>query len=118
MQAQTTRRLVLLPRFTTLVGAGTYYTKPVSIRPYGEAILSVWRGPDRGTSPTFNVVAQVSRDLASWANAQTFSPSSSTESTATFDVDAEWMRLRLVVGGTDPSVTSWCVGEFVERERR
>jgi len=44
--------LVLLPRYSSYVGASTFTTIGMEVTDYANAIVNVWRGKLIGTSPT------------------------------------------------------------------
>ena len=45
-------------------------------------------------------------------------PAANDEDTQQVNLDAEWMRVVVTLGGTDPAVTAWAIGDFVAREPR
>lgn len=107
-------RIILLPRFTSFAGEGTFLTAPLNVRQYGRAILYYAHVAALGASGTdVDVVVQQSPDLEIWADiGDPLGHDASEERGFRF----EWIRLKLVVTGLDPGFTGWCVGDFVRRE--
>lgn len=112
---------VLMPRFTTLVGATTFTTLPMDVSGYAGAQFHVWRGPFRTTSsdpppepPAFTVFLEESLDTLSWV----LGPSTPTAFTIleadakffSYDFRLRWFRLKVVVTGQHPVVTCWAEG--------
>lgn len=109
--------IVLLPRFTTLVGATTFTTAPLDVSSYGSLQVQVWRGAMRGTSPTFTMYLEESLDCEQWV----VGPAAPTAYVVGASPPAEpkffsyafrlrWFRVRVVLGGTDPVATCWAEG--------
>lgn len=111
------RKIALLPRYSTYAGARSYRTVPILVRDYSYVIVGAWRGPVIGSaSPTVTVSVETSDDLENWTGLGSFDPSP--EYRSRFDLAAEWMRLLVVLTGTDPAVTCWAVGDFATRTPR
>jgi hypothetical protein len=108
-------KVVLLPRFSSFVGASTFNTPPMSVGEYASANVNAWRANLFGGSPTFQVVVQQSLDLSTWYNLATISPSANAEAAAAVTLTMAWLRLSVTLGGTTPSVTCWVVGDFLKR---
>jgi hypothetical protein len=113
--------LVLLPRYTTLVGAQEFVTVGMDVTDYANAIVNVWRGPLTGTNtPAVLFYFQESTDQVNWTicagtsgSGQT--PGSGQEAQYTATLTKRWFRLRAVLSGTDPAVTCWAVGFLEDR---
>jgi hypothetical protein len=115
--------LVMFPRFSCFSGTGAspdFYTMPVDVTPYESVILSVWRSYLVGTIPTYALTFQESMDQVSWSTVTGVSagvdPGDVTEVQYTGTLKKRWFRLKLVLGGTGPVVTTWAVG-FLERRQ-
>jgi hypothetical protein len=117
--------LVMLPRYTTLVGQlfGAFTTVPVEVADYQKAILTLWRGPIRAGA-TFNLACEESGDREAWTTCS--GTSILTQSTlpenddkvVTATLTKRWFRMRIAL--TNPSgaqATFWAVGHLERRER-
>ena len=106
-------KILLLPRYTSFAGAGTFLTAPMNVRAYGQAIVTFYETAALGTSwPAVAVYIDDSPDLEIW-NEPDAGLGINTPTTVEFRM--EWIRMRVVVGSGDPGVTCWCVGDFVRR---
>ena len=110
------RKIVLVPRFSSFVGARTFTTPPLSVAGVASATIAAWRGAALGTSVTFSIVVQQSHDLQMWSDLTTLSPSANAEATAAVSFTMSWMRLSITLGGGTPVVNCWAVGDFLPRE--
>jgi hypothetical protein len=73
-------RVVLLPRFTALVGARTFTTRPVAVGRFGSISVSGWRGVALGGgSPSVTMYVETSNDLSTWTTDATLSLSEDAE---------------------------------------
>ena len=112
-----TERIVLLPRYTTFVGPGPFYTKPRNVRAYSNGYVTAWRSVGRGGSLAVTFVVERSSDLATWAVSSTLTPGASAEVTTHDEDTREWLRLKVTLSGTgDLSASTWAVGDFVLRD--
>jgi hypothetical protein len=112
---------VILPRFTTLVGATTFTTLPQDVSSYGGAQFQVWRGPFRSKAttpptppppaPTFTIYIEESLDTEEWVlGPDTPGPiivGQSDRKFFAYDFRLRWFRLKIVITGSDPIVTCW-----------
>jgi hypothetical protein len=111
--------LVLLPRYSSYVGAQTFTTIGMDVSSYSEAIVNVWRGPLTGTSPTFAISFEESTDQNTWStctNGSGGDPGADTEAQYTPTLGKRWFRAKIVLGGTDPATTCWGIGFLELRE--
>lgn len=112
--SQAVRKLILLPRYTTFVGARTYVTPPVHVRDFASADLIAFVGEMIGSTPGIEIQAEESPNLDHWIdNGDPYDTEGETVGSHTFRMD--WLRLRITLSGTDPAATLWMVGNFVER---
>ncbi len=111
--------IVLVPRFTGLVGAQDFATVPVDVTPYTGGNITIWRGPLIGTSPTFTLFFEVSSDAQTWIKVPLTSEGQAGYSPASGDAGAltigvpflrKWFRARIELAGTEPAVSCWCAG--------
>lgn len=115
--AERTEKLILIPRYSTFAGAGDYWMKPIPARRYATAIVAAWRSAGVGASVLASVAIEQSTDLQNWYSCgSSLSPSAGSETDGSFDFTADWFRVKVTIGGTDPLVTLWSVGDFVVRE--
>ena len=111
--------LVLVPRYSTYVGAHTFTTIGMEVTDYSKAIVNVWRGAVIGTSGTFQVSFEESTDQSNWTVCTSGGggdPGSDTEAQYSPEISKRWFRIKIVVGGTDPAVTCWAIGFLELRE--
>ena len=106
-------QIILLPRFSSFGGAGTFLGAPMNVREYGRAILTCVKAGALGSTPaTLAASVQESADLEIWTDiGSALTDGVPGERAFRF----EWIRMKYVVVGTDPGVTCWCVGDFVQR---
>jgi hypothetical protein len=108
--------VVLFPRYSTFAGVNTFTTVAMDVTQYQSAILNVWRGVLLGTTPTYDISFQESTDQDNWttcANGSGGDPGQDTEAQYTPTLTKRWFRVQLLLGGTDPVITTWALG-FLE----
>jgi hypothetical protein len=109
--------LVLIPRYTSFIGAATFTTVGMDVSEFQKAHANTWRGPMTGSSPTYAISFEESTDQDNWTTCSGGSaadPGANTEAPYTPTLTKRWFRVKLVLAGTNPAVTTWCVG-FLER---
>lgn len=112
------KKITLVPRVSSFVGARTFNTLPIPVREFSSANVTAWRGAMQGSSsPTFSVIVQQSQDLENWSNLATLSPGAVDQTTSAVDFTMDWLRLAITLAGTSPAVTCWVVGDFLVREK-
>lgn len=112
--------VVLIPRFTTYVGAADFLSHALDVSAYDTLRLTAWRAPLIGTSPAFGLSTYRSLDRVTWeecSGPQDQDPGDRTEVLYEWPLEAKWFRLRIALGGTQPGVTCWAQGYFTKRER-
>lgn len=106
--------LIMVPRFTGYLGAGTYVTAPLGVDGYDTARLTLWRGPLIGTSPTVTLILEESQDAERW-----YALDQTTGGGKSSDLDVgltrRWLRLRIVLSGTNAGFTCWATGTLQRR---
>ena len=119
--------LVMIPRFTTYCGAGSFETVPLLVAAYSRATLTVWRGklvgnwtPSGGSAATFSLVFQGSHDANTWVDLTTAITTPDVSSKVEFDLNCRWLRVSVVLTTTLPSplvgaITCWAAGSLVRR---
>ena len=111
--------LVLLPRFSTLVGAHSFATVGMEVSDYSKAIVNVWRGNMSGTSPAFGAVFEESVDQSNWTTCVSGTggdPGADTEAQYSPAFSKRWFRIVVTLAGTDPAVSCWAIGFLEMRE--
>jgi hypothetical protein len=112
--------VVLVPRFTTYLGAGEYRTMPVPVAAYDRLILNFLCGPLIGAGSTGGCVCEESNDAQLWTGCSGSTPvlpASFVEVQWTFDLTKAWMRFAVNLTGTAPGITCYAQGFFELRER-
>lgn len=112
--------VVLVPRYTSYIGSGSYTTAPLNLEPYSRVKITVWRGYMPGTgSPTFKMYFEDSHDAETWT---AFNPSGedpganpSTPGIVSCDLIRRWFRVRVELTGTSTGATCWAVGLLEKR---
>ena len=93
--------LILVPRFTGYVGAGTYATAPLDVTAYARAFVTLWRGPlvgDPGDGALFECWFEGSHDAQQWTRIVPMPPSPvittvDTSSDEEIPLTRHWMRV-------------------------
>ena len=115
--------LVMIPRFTSYVGAAIYTTVPLEIAEFSGAAIEFWRGPLAGKAQgaTFRGVLEEAFDL-SVPDAWTTLVSTTTDDTTglmkvTFTRRYFRIRIELVADSTNgiAAITCWAAGSLERR---
>jgi hypothetical protein len=110
--------LVLLPRMTTLVGAGDFRTIGMDGSAFEGATVHVWRGALRGTSPTILVAFEESDDQVVWTECdggEEFAPAAETETAVELEFARRHLRAVVTLGGANVAVSLFAVGHLISR---
>jgi hypothetical protein len=108
--------LVLIPRYTTYAGPGTFTTVAMDVTEYQSALVNVWRGVLNGTTPSFAISFEESTDQVTWStctNGSGGDPGEDTEDQYEPELKKRWFRAKIVTTGTGFVGTCWAVG-FLE----
>jgi len=111
--------LILIPRFSTYAGAGDYATLGMSVTPFEEAVVNVWRGPLLGTGAFINVTFEESADQDEWTQCvggETFAPNEGVETQKTCTLGKEWFRIRVTLAGVGVVCMSYATGFLIRRQ--
>lgn len=117
---------ILLPRFTSYVGEGTYTTEPLAVETFDDGRLQFWRGPLVGgaVSNPFRAYIEESHDATDWTPADTSLSqpitTANTSSPCGVLFRKRWLRVRVELAADAEGVvgiTLWLVGELKLRER-
>jgi len=110
--------LVLIPRYTSYLGATTFTTIGMEATDYEKALVNVWRGPLAGGG-TFAVSFEESSDGVTWSTCTSGSaadPGQDTEALYQPSINKRWFRVKIVLTGTNPGVTCYALGFLQMRE--
>ncbi|MGQ0614158.1 MAG: hypothetical protein ACT4PV_10520 [Planctomycetaceae bacterium] len=112
--------LVLLPRFSTFVGAGDFVTIGMEVSDYTAASVNTWRGAMLGSSPTFGITFEESTDQGTWTTCSgttaSADPGAGLEAQYVPTLKKRWFRVKVTLGGTNPAATCWAIGYLEMRE--
>ena len=125
--------LVLLPRYTTLVGGGddanAFATIGIDVSPYDVALVTVWRGAILGDAPPtppptvepFRVWFDESTDQETWnecfVSPSEHDPGENTQVRYEALLTKRWLRLRVELEAANNIATCFAVGFLQERTR-
>jgi hypothetical protein len=110
---------ILVPRFSSFTGAGTYRTVGINVTEHAAARVHIWRGPLVGTTPTVSFAIEESIDQENWTTCDgddTDDPGAGVEAVYDLTLKKRWLRAVVTLGGTDPGATVWIVAELERRE--
>ena len=113
--------LVLIPRFTSLVGNGEFTTVPLDVSAFGSAQIELWRGPLIGFpgNARFRAYLEESLDGVNWqpdaASATAHDPGPSASMVLSHIFSLRWFRIRVKLDlsagqSQQPMVTCWAEG--------
>lgn len=107
--------MVLIPRYTSFVGAGTFTTVPLPVADYAQAHVTFWRG--RCTGGSFSAVFEDSHDAVTWSNCLGTTTITSVDTCGNWDIPLErrWFRVRIALSTS--AITCWATG-LLERRLR
>ena len=117
--------LVMIPRYTSYVGAGEYSTAPMEVSAYSTVYLGVWVGFLRGsdatpTAATLSIILEGSQDADTWTDFNIAPAIASGYSVIEMGLYRKWFRMKATLTGNsainDCAVTCWAVGSFERRE--
>lgn len=111
--------LVLIPRYSSFCGVGSFTTIAMEVTDYDGAKVNVWRGPLAGGG-TFQVAFEESTDgtnFSTCSGATPGDPGQDTETQYSPTLNKRWFRIKVTTTGSNPHVTCWAMGYLVMRER-
>ena len=110
--------LVLIARFSTYLGPEFYRGLPLDVTAFSGLTLSMWSGPQHGTTPTVTLTMEGSVDRVTWGPINSPWPLlPGVETQQSVDVEYPWIRSFLSVQGLHSAVTCWAAGFLIKRER-
>jgi len=99
--------IVFYPKYTSLV-SGTYFSDPYDVTGYKQVDTEVLLVGAVGTSPVVTALLQESSDLITWTDISTATTlTAGTVSVLSKTSPARYIRLRIIVSGTNPVGTLW-----------
>src|SRR5262245_2885891 len=107
---------VLIPRFSSYIGPGSYNTVPLDVTEYSQATVVLWLGQltPTGTGCTFKLYVETSHDGNTWflepSGSPGYDPGDDASVGITFTCRRRFLRVRVTTTGTDASITCWCAG--------
>jgi hypothetical protein len=110
--------VVLLPRYTTYIGGGSYPTLPIPSSAYGGLSATFWMGNGVGP-PGVTLAWMESNDLETWtvcAGGLT-SPTPNAVLPSIVTLTKAWFRLVVILANPNDGATMWCEGFFQLREQ-
>ena len=111
--------LVLLPRYSSFIGAHVFTTIGMEVSNYSKAIVNVWRGNLTGSGPTFDVKFEESVDQNNWTTCSGGGggdPGADTETQYSPLLSKRWFRIKVTLAGTGPACSAWAIGFLEMRE--
>ena len=104
--------LVLIPRYTSYVGANTFTTAPLAVSDYAKAHVTFWRGRCPGS---FAAVFETSHDAVAWTNALGTTTITTVDTSDKWNIPLRrrWFRVRITLSTT--SITCWATGLLERR---
>ena len=117
--AAVTVPIILLGRYSTFTGEGTFTTFPVNVMAYQSMELTVWRG-EIPANTSFQLKVETSMDRVTWDVAALNDPGQDQEQTIPIDIEAAWLRGKVTLAKTGsewPEVTCYAVGALVSRAK-
>ncbi len=114
--------VVIVPRFTSYMGAMTSLSEPTPIAASAGIGLTLWCGPLHGSGGSLAMVVSIQESndgetFVDCAGGPWVVPSAGNESFLTATFSMAWMRFVVLLNGTTPAVTCWASGAFELRER-
>lgn len=115
--------IVLIPRFTSYVGVGFFYTIPIPVAAYEALVLDFWHGTMNGPTPAMYLYVEESNDGSAWTAAAAFpfipSPyfAAASEEQFRLFLTKAWLRVGVELTGAGTAVTCWGSGYLELREK-
>jgi hypothetical protein len=111
---------ILIPRFTSWVGPGTYTTAPMAVEDFAWSQVTLWVGPLLGgaASNPLGIYFEESHDAYNWS--WMLGPMTATDTAATYPLvfSKRWFRVRVVLAANAEgivAITGWMNGAFRRR---
>ena len=101
--------VVLLPRFTTFVGAGSFATAPLDVTEFDRLVVDFGRGAISGGG-TMTCEFQDSHDCVNWFALDSVGSAADVR----INLTRRWLRVVITLG-SGQAVTCWCAGQLRRR---
>lgn len=110
-------KVILLPRYTSFAGPGTFLSAAINVREFEKVDASFWRGNEIGSLLVLTVILQQSPNLEDWTTLATFITDPDQENVQGADLTMDWLRMLVEIqgGGATPALTCWAVANFQRR---
>jgi hypothetical protein len=111
--------LILIPRYTSYVGVGDFYTAAMDVSAFESSVVHVWRGELIGDSPTISLAIEESHDQDTWAacsGGSAFDPGEKTEVTKEVTLTKRFLRIAVTLGGSNTGATCLAYGYLNARQ--
>lgn len=115
--------VVLVPRFTSYVSVGFFYTIPIPVAAYDALVLDFWHGTLNGPTPAMYLYLDESNDGTFWTPTvgPTVIPSPFNPLAGEYQIrrflTKGWFRLGVELTGLNVAVTCWASGFLELREK-
>lgn len=115
--------VVLVPRFTSYVSVGVFYTIPIPVAAYDALVIDFWHGTLNGPAPSMDLFLDESNDGTAWSptNGPTVIPSPFPPLAGEYQfrrfLTKAWLRLGVHLVGANVAVTCWASGFLELREK-
>ena len=112
---------VIMPRFTSYVGPGTYATVPLDVTEFPGGLVTFWRGPLVGgaASTPFQAIFEESQDAQVWRSTSPGTVTTVNRSDPYAVLFGQrWFRVRVVLAADANGVVAlsmWLSGAFERR---
>ena len=112
--------LVVLPRYTSYVGAGTFATAPMDVSEFAGGEVTFWRGPLVGGAAMapFTTYFEGSHDALTWTTITPNVTTANTSSWIALPFTKRWFRVRVVLqadGSGVVGISLWLAGALQRR---
>jgi hypothetical protein len=109
--------VVMLPRFTSYLGEGSYATVPMPVEAYQNICVTFWRGPLVGGDATtpFEAFFEVSHDAYTWESIHAPIDTVDTSDKLAMPLTKRWFRVRIELladGNGVVGLSMWMAGVF------
>lgn len=110
--------VVMIPRFTSYVGAGVYTTVPLELaEQFTTMTLTIWRGQlAGGVGSSVTILVEQAMDAASgpWMTLDTISTADDV-SVSSVGLSQRYVRVSVELSGPNAALTCWAAGTLEKR---
>jgi hypothetical protein len=111
--------VVLLPRYTSLIGGGSYPQLAIPCSAYEKLAVTFWMGVGVGP-PGLTLAWRESNDLVTWTQCGgggLVSPTPNADLPSVVTLTKAWFQLVVILAAANGGATMWCEGFFQLREK-